>query len=98
MSAFDTMLAGIWLVLGLLVLCVTLVYIWARRFDRWRNARWWTLLLFSVGVTKVVGNLVTAAIAPPDGEEIVVVVKDLLIGAMLVSAAWAINARRLRRG
>lgn len=96
MSPFETLLAGVWLLVGLLVLCVTLVYIWSRRTKRWRDARWWVVLLFALGVTGVASSLASLLILPsaPTPEERADYAVPLLSGVLIAGTAWVLNNRK----
>ena len=80
----------------LLLSCVTLVYIGSRRTERWRDARWWVLLVFSMGVTRISAGLVTLMLlpsAPLTSEETGDLIVTVGTGLLLAGGAWAINNR-----
>ena len=79
----------------LLILCVTLVYLGSRRTERWRDTRWWVVLLFAIGVTRISAGLVTLLLRPsaPTSEETADFMVTVGTGLLLAGGAWIINHR-----
>ena len=82
----------IWQEASLFVLVMSLVYVGARRCERWHGSAWWTVLLFAAGVT-VLGSAVAHVFlsGPPD------IALELAVGGLCALGAWIINSRRLAR-
>ena len=99
MSSFDLLLATTWMIVGLMALGVTLVYIWSRRFPRWQAASWWHLVLFSMGVTGVVVNLVSVLLMgfPETAEDGRALVMGLIRSGVFLALGWLLNNRRRSR-
>ena len=96
MSPLPTTLAQVWVLVVLLILCVTLVvYIGSRRTERWRDARGWVVLLFSLGVTRISAGLVTLLLRPsaPTSEETGDFIMTVGTGLLLAGGAWILNNR-----
>lgn len=96
MDPSRAMLGVVWIVVAIAVATIALIYVWAKRYARWRDSPWWMTLGFAIGTAKIAGAIGAILIfgAPNAPGEEVSLARDFLIGGGLAGCAWIANNRR----
>ena len=96
MDPFDAMLGIVWTVVVIGIAIIVIIYVWAKRYPRWKDSPWWITLIFAIGMAKIVGAIGAILVfgvlnIPIEGASLT---KDFLIGGIFAGCAWIINNRR----
>ena len=95
-DAFEIMLGLVWFVAIIGIALIILIYVWTKRYQRWKASPWWITLMFAIGMGKIVGVisgiLIFSALSIPiEGASLT---KDFFLGGIFASGAWILNNRR----